>query len=371
MGISSALGSQALLPAGLGFRNKLINGDMRINQRGAGTLTGSGSTQFVVDSWRVWNGTGTVTFQQSTTAPVGFSNSLLATVTSTGSYSTGGYTQLQTKIEGSNCTDLNWGTANAKPIMLSFWVRASVAGTYSCAIRNSATNRSYVATFVVTASNTWEYETVRIPGDTSGTWLTTTGVGIDLVFNLGLGTSYETASPNTWLSGDFGATSSCVDLAANTGATFAITGVQVEQNYQQTPFENRPIGTELMLCQRYYEKSFDYSTAPQNGIYSSSYISNVPYIDYWVLAMQWIGFRVDKCRVPDMSFFGDGGKWQANNSNNTWTTFAQAPTAAVQGVMGVRTSGFGLGIHNNGANGLNVVGYSRMVRGDWVASAEL
>ena len=106
MGISSSLGSSALLPAGLGFRNKIINGDMRINQRGAGTLTGSGSTQFAVDSWRIWNGAGTVTFQQSTTAPAGFSNSLLATVTATGSYGTNAYTQIQTKIEGSICPDL-------------------------------------------------------------------------------------------------------------------------------------------------------------------------------------------------------------------------------------------------------------------------
>lgn len=254
MGISASLGSSALLPAGLGFRNKLINGDMRINQRGAGTLTGSGSNQWAVDSWRIWNGTGTVTFQQSTTAPAGFSNSLLATVTATGSYGTNGYTQMQTKIEGLNCTDLNWGTANAKPVRVSFWVRASVAGTYSCQVRNGASNRSYAATFTINAANTWEYETLLIQGDTSGTWLTTNGVGLDLIINLGLGTDYETATPYTWVAGDFGATSACVDLAANAGATFYITGVQLEQNYQSTPFEQRPIGVELALCQRYYQR---------------------------------------------------------------------------------------------------------------------
>jgi len=252
MPISAALGSSALLPAGLGFRNKLINGDMRINQRGSGVITGSGSRQFPVDQWGMWNGTGTVTFQQSTTAPTGFTNSLLATVTSTGSYGTSGYTQMQTKIEGFNCQDLAWGTASAKTITLSFWCRASVTGTYPVGLRNSAADRSYVATFTVNTANTWEYKTLYIPGDTTGTWLTNNGVGLDIVFNLGLGTGDDTSTPNTWISGNKGSTSSCVDFASNAGATFYLTGVQLEQNTQATPFEQRPYGVELALCQRYF-----------------------------------------------------------------------------------------------------------------------
>ena len=262
MPISAALGSSALLPAGLGFRNKLINGDMRINQRGSGVITGSGSRQFPVDQWGMWNGTGTVTFQQSTTAPTGFTNSLLATVTSTGSYGTSGYTQMQTKIEGFNCQDLAWGTASAKTITLSFWCRASVTGTYPIGLRNSAADRSYVATFTVNTANTWEYKTLYIPGDTTGTWLTNNGVGLDIVFNLGLGTGDDTSTPNTWISGNKGSTSSCVDFASNAGATFYLTGVQLEQNTQATPFEQRPYGVELSLCQRYY---YRYSNPSGNG----------------------------------------------------------------------------------------------------------
>jgi hypothetical protein len=292
MGISSALGSQALLPAGLGFRNLLINGEFRINQRGYTSASNLASGSYGFDRWKSNFTNTTLTF---TSAPQG----QIVTINSGGS--------IEQVIEREN--------VSAGTYVLS-WTGTATGRVYN----TGATPPSYAASPIV--------------------------VTLDGLANVE------------------------VEFTAS-GGTRTLWKPQLEQNFQPTPFEQRPIGVELALCQRYYEKSFDYSTAPQNGIYSNSYISNVPYLDYWVLAMQWIEFKVEKRRVPDMSFFGDGGKWQANNSNNTWTTFAQAPTSAVQGVTGLRTSGFGFGIHNNGANGLNVVGYSRMVRGDWVASAEL
>jgi hypothetical protein len=266
MPISSALGSSALLPAGLGHRNKIINGDMRINQRGSGSLTGSGSVQFPVDRWVVYNGTGTVTFAQSTVAPAGFTNSLNATVTATGSYSTAGYTEIRQSIEGFNCQDLAWGTASAKPITISFWVRSSVVGTYNVAIQNSGQNRTYVASFSILVANTWEYKTIQIAGDITGTWLVDNGIGLHLWFQLGMGSNYDTTG-NTWVAGNLGSTSGAIDFAANSGATFYLTGIQLEQNYQPTPFEQRPIGVELALCQRYYEKSYASTTAPGTATY--------------------------------------------------------------------------------------------------------
>lgn len=253
MGISAALGSSALLPAGLGFRNKLINGAMVVAQRGTAAVTGSASAQYPVDRWVVYNGTGTVTFQQSTTAPAGYSNSLLATVTATGSYSTTGYTEFAQHIEGFNAADLAWGTASAKQIVLSFWTRASVTGAYNICFQNASQGRSYVTTFTVNASNTWEYKTIYVNGDTSGTWATDNTVGLRVWLNLGMGSAYDTTA-NTWTAGNYGSTSGAVDFAANSGATFYITGVQLEQNYQPTPFEQRPIGVELALCQRYYQR---------------------------------------------------------------------------------------------------------------------
>ena len=264
MPISSALGSSALLPAGLGHRNKIINGDMRIAQRGTATITGSGSAQYPVDRWVVYNGTGTVTFAQSTTAPAGFTNSILATVTATGSYSTTGYTEIGQMVEGFNCQDLAWGTASAKSITISFWVRSSVVGTYNIAIQNGGQNRTFITSYSVSAANVFEYKTIQISGDTSGTWLTDSGVGLRIWFQLGMGTNYD-GTNNAWQAGNIGSTVGAVDFAANSGATFYITGVQLEQNYQPTPFEQRPIGVELALCERYYQKCGVWHGAANNA----------------------------------------------------------------------------------------------------------
>ena len=250
MAISSVLGSSALAPAGLGFRNKIINGAMVINQRAA-TVTASGSQQWVTDRWSVYNATGTVTFQQSSTAPVGFTNSLLATVTATGSYGSGGYTLLGQFIEGLNTADLAWGTSSAKPVTVSFWVRSSVTGTYTVSLQNNGQSRSYVAPYTINAANTWEQKVITIQGETSGSWSTDTSAGVRVWFSLGVGSVWDTTG-NAWQSANYYGVSTSVDLAANSGATFYVTGVQFEQNVVVTPFEQRPIGVELSLCQRYF-----------------------------------------------------------------------------------------------------------------------
>ena len=278
MGISAALGSSALLPAGLGFRNKLMNGGMVIAQRGTAAVTGSGSDQWAVDRWLVFNGTGTVTFQQSTTAPAGFTNSIVATVTATGSYGTSGYTAIAQRIEGYNVADCGFGTASAKQLTLSFWVRASVTGTYTVSFSNSAGNRFLYRSFSVSAANTWEYKTVNFIADTSGTWLTDNGIGLTVSFQLGRGTGSD-GTENTWSSSAVLSTSGSVDFAANSSATFYLTGVQLEQNYQPTPFEQRPIGVELQLCQRYFQ-IFGTSSVEQG--FGSSYFNSAVYIALWV-----------------------------------------------------------------------------------------
>jgi hypothetical protein len=237
-----------------GFRNVIINGDMRIAQRGTATITGSGSAQYPVDRWAVYNGTGTVTFVQSTDAPAGFNASILATVTATGSYSTAGYTQITHKIEGFNCQDLAYGTASAKTITLSFWVKSSVVGIQNVSFKNSGNNRVYVATYTIDVANTWEKKTTTVVGDTTGTWLVDSGIGLEVTFNLGMGTQYD-ATAGSWqaLAARY-STSDAIDFAANSGATLRVTGVQLEVGSVATPFEQRPIGVELALCQRYFWK---------------------------------------------------------------------------------------------------------------------
>ena len=236
----------------LQFRNRIINGDMRIDQRNAGATISGGTGAYSVDRWNsAFAQAGKFNYGQSTTAPSGFTNSLLHTVAAAYTSGASDYFLVQHYIEGLNVADLAFGTASASTIAVSFKVRSSVTGTYSVAITNGADNRAYVTTFTVNSANTFEDKTVVIPGDTSGTWLTNNGKGISVKFDLGSGSNYVAASTNTWVSTNTFKASGSVSLVANSGATFYITGVQLEVGSVATPFERRPYGTELALCQRY------------------------------------------------------------------------------------------------------------------------
>ena len=242
-------------PQTFGFKNRIINGAMMVDQRNAGSsVTINGIGIFSLDRWKNRaNGSGTYTAQQSTTAPAGFSYSQKYTVATTASSISAGdnYWFIQ-EIEGYNVADLNWGTANAKPITVSFWVQSSVTGTYSISVSNGTNyNRGYVSTYNITSANTWQYVTITIPGDTTGTWTTSNAGGLTLIFNLGAGSNYQTTA-NTWAGAFYQATSSTVQWISNSSATFYITGVQVEVGKLATPFDMRDYGNELRMCQRYY-----------------------------------------------------------------------------------------------------------------------
>jgi hypothetical protein len=255
MPISSALGSSALLPAGLGFRNLIINGNMVINQRNT-AITNSG---YSVDRWALQKfGGATISVAQSSDAPSVFTNSLKMTCTS-GAANTSAW--LYQRVEGYNAASLGFGTASAKQVTVSFWVKSSLSGTYSVTLQNNNATRVYAASYAISAADTWEYKTVSISGDTQGTWLKTTSSGLSVLFpfvNTGSPSSaFVAPTLNAWFTGAGGmaynaGTSATPDVTATTGNIFAITGVQLEQNYQPTPFEQRPIGVELALCQRYY-----------------------------------------------------------------------------------------------------------------------
>lgn len=257
-------------------KNRIINGDMRIDQRNAGaSVSLNGSNSFPVDRFKVFGRVaGGATAQRSTTAPADFTNSLLYTVTTGATPDSGDYPAIIHAVEGFNIGDLNWGTANAKSVTLSFWVRSSITGTYALSLRNSASARSYVAQYTINSANTFEYKTITIPGDTSGTWLTNNGLGIEIAWDMGLGFG-NTTTPNTWLATNSYRVSSNVQLAATTGATFYLTGIQLEAGDTATPFERRNYGQELALCQRYCPVfdasiSFNGTAAPVGSAYASS-----------------------------------------------------------------------------------------------------
>jgi hypothetical protein len=243
-----------------GFRNRIINGNMVIDQRTAGASVNPPTAigAYTVDRWGFYNSTSTNRFsvQQNAgavTPPAGFTNYVGLTVTSAYTPASNDEQLFYQQVEGFNCSDLGWGTANAQTVTLSFWVRSSLTGAHSGAIRNpTGYARGYPFSFTVNAANTWEYKTVVIPGDTGGTWNTTNGGGIWAGFNLGSGAS-RLSTANVWntTTGPVGVTGS-VQISATNGATFYITGVQLEAGSVATPFERRDYGRELLMCQRYF-----------------------------------------------------------------------------------------------------------------------
>lgn len=239
------------------FKNRIINGAMLIDQRNAGaSVTVNTYDKFSVDRFNLETGGGGVfTAQQSSVAPSNFVKSLLCTVTTTATFSVASdLAQIAQYIEGLNVADLGWGTASAKSITLSFWVRSSVATTYSIGFENGTVTRAYVATYTINAADTWEYKTITVPGDTSGTWATDNGRGLMIRWCLGTGSSRVAPSANTWNSGNYIAISGTTNPIMGTlNATFYMTGVQLEVGTVATSFDFRSYGTELALCQRYFQ----------------------------------------------------------------------------------------------------------------------
>jgi hypothetical protein len=274
-GATTAAGALANLGLGnfnntnsMGFRNRIINGDMRIDQRNAGaSVTGEG---YLVDRWRVWRDQ-TYSIQQSSDAPSGFANSLAVTKTNT---TQSNYAYLVQYVEGNNVADFGFGTASAATVTVSFWVKSSITGVFSVVLSNN-TAKSYATTYTINSANTWEQKSVTILGDTAGTWLKTNGIGLAAIFDFGGGASSTAASNNAWISGTPTKAAGSTGLGTTSGATFYITGVQLEAGSVASPFERRDYGRELMMCQRYYEVCL--AQAVGSGAASSSFGTGVTY----------------------------------------------------------------------------------------------
>lgn len=233
-----------------GMKNRIINGGMGIDQRATSVTTAN----WTVDRFYYnTNVASKATIAKSTAVyPNGFIASLGATSSSAYSLSSTEYFGLQQPVEGLNISDLAWGTANAKTVTLSFWVRSSLTGTFGGSLRNSAVTRSYPFSYTISSADTWEQKSITIAGDTTGTWLTTNGVGIFVHFALGAGSTLS-GSAGAWASANYVSATGATSVVGTSGATFYITGVQLEEGNAATSFEFRPYGTELALCQRYYQ----------------------------------------------------------------------------------------------------------------------
>jgi hypothetical protein len=238
------------------LKNRIINGDMRIDQRnnGASVGTASGTGAYTVDRWQItYDQTNKFTAQQnagSVTPPAGYINYL--GITSSSAYTVGSSEQFLVRqfIEGFNTADLAWGTANARTVTLSFWVRSSLTGTFGGVIGGYVNTNSYPFTYTISSANTWEQKTITITGDTSGTWNTGNSGGIGIIFGLGVGSTLS-GTAGSWSASRFWSATGATSVVGTNGATWYVTGVQLEQNTSATPFERRLYNQELANCQRY------------------------------------------------------------------------------------------------------------------------
>ena len=324
-GNNAVLYGVASPPNSMGFRNRIINGNMVIDQRnnGAAVTVNSTTATYPVDRWfgRGIATAGVFTLQQISDAPSGFRNSIRATVTTTAaSPGATDFYGIQHRIEGFNIADLGYGTASSQPVTVSFLVKSSVTGTFSVALSNND-NQTIPVTFVVNAANTWEQKSITVPGTSAGTWDTTNGTGVFVQFTLGAGSS-RTGTAGAWSTSFFVNATGATNLMATNGATFQITGVQLEAGSVATPFERRPYGTELALCQRYYEKSYNQSVLPGTATLDGGFLTT---------RIDSVGggsafFKVAKRSAPTVTVYSptSGTSGQARNYSSSADTPASA-----------------------------------------------
>ena len=331
-----------------GFKNRIINGAMVIDQRNAGASVTPTADAYTLDRWSAgMSQASKMTIQQSSTVPSGFSKSLSVTVASAYTPSASEWFGFFQKIEGFNSADFGFGAAGASTVTISFWVRSSITGSYGFSLSNSSQNRSYPVLYTVNSANTWEQKTITIAGDTSGTWVGgTNGIGLICIWSLGAGSTYQQTA-NAWGTGLGLGTTGQTNWITNAGATFYITGVQLEKGSTATSFDYRPYSAELAMCQRYcyvisgnsqilgtgYNRATTrcdvYATFPvtmrasPTGTVTSG--TNYYYVDYSQAATNMNSFTVNST-TPQNAFLLNTGLsgLTAGSGNSLWTNSASA-----------------------------------------------
>ena len=356
--------TQNLIPPSSFLRNRIINGNMTIDQRNGGaqiTAANLVSSAYMVDRWIYLSSQAAkFTAQQNAgavTTAVGFPNYLGMTVASAFSVGASDYSLINQLIEGFNFADFGFGTASAKTVTLSFVVYSSLTGTFGGSIRNSGNTRSYPFTYSIPTANTWTTISVTIAGDTSGTWIgATNGVGVQVGFGLGAGTTYS-GTAGAWASANYVTATGAVSVVGTASATFYITGVQLEVGTVATPFERRQYGQELALCQRYYEKSYNNSVAVPTAVTAGTGQLFVNAIASGA-TVNTVNFAVSKRASPTVVSYDNAG---TSGKNSYYTTgWNNGGTATINTAL---EKGFNLTLGGTGT----LVYFNA----DWAASAEL
>jgi hypothetical protein len=328
---------------------------MVIDQRNAGasvTITGTNASDYVIDRWfaRAISATGSkISVQRSTVAPTGFINSQL--VTSLSAYTLGSSESfgVMQAIEGFNVADLGWGTANAQTITISFKVRSSLTGTFGGFITNEAGNRCYVFSYTINSANTFEDKSITILGDTTGTWQTNTSAGITIAFSVGAGSSV-TGSAGSWGSTLLRSVTGQTSLVGTNGATFYITGVQLEVGSTATSFDYRPYGTELALCQRYYWKTYAQSTVPATVVSDGS-IAMMANTSGFAVGSP-IYFPAEMRAAPTITYYSP-----TTGATGNWRRAAGAADVAVANYVNPSTRSLSVYNTAGGTNGEGIYGH--------------
>jgi hypothetical protein len=351
-----------LAPISSVMRNRIINGAMVLDQRNAGASVtiGAASVTYTLDRWSAYSQEASkFSVQQSSVAPIGFKNSILITSLAATSVGATDFYQIGQSIEGFNLADLDWGTANAKTVTISFWVRSSLTGTFGGNLITGSGDQSYPFSYTILAANTWEQKTLTVVGPTAGTYSSTNGVGVNISFSLGAGSSVS-GTAGSWSGSVFRSSTGASQLVATNGATFYITGVQLEVGTQATSFEYRQYGTELSLCQRYFTKSYDIATTAGTATNVGAYWSTGT-ADSSGNAYITVRYPVSMRAAPTVTTYtgaGASGSWSYERSGvagNASTTVDNNATGGSRIYLNTGVAAYG-GV---------------LIYGQWIASAEL
>jgi hypothetical protein len=354
------------------FKNRIINGAMVIDQRNNGssvTVTAGSPAIYPVDRTFINRTNGynnNATAQRVTDAPAGFVYSLKYTAGTAETPTGGMYSNIQHFIEGFNIADLGWGTSDAKAVTLSFWVKLSITGTFGFNLRSTNAGWSYASTFTYSSANTWQFVSTTIPGPTIGgtdVFTNDNGLGVGIFWDLGVGSNLTTSTLNSWQAVNILGVTGTTKLNATTGATYQITGVQMEVGSTATSFEYRPYGTELQLCYRYY---FTSRNKLGGGGGDAAYSGWSGYTDdAYTHICSGFTFPVDMRAAPTMTIFSSANGYVDGFGRGQYGGgFAGCTSDSIMTYCVNYVSARAGGGSNNFATG-------SIMRGGYIASAEL